>query len=88
MAQLRSALSADDVFKRLKLLYEVSGGRRQADLSLRDIQLLLEYKEENDRLRADYKKKQHDFEWLRQMARDVHTGKSTRSIHELHYFQI
>ena len=48
MSMARSALSVEDVWERLETVKNFVKSRRQIDLSKRDIEFLLEYRERMD----------------------------------------
>lgn len=65
MATLRAALSVEDVFLRLETVREHVTARRQIDLSKRDIEFLLDYRDRMEIFRNELKRKTNDLDSIK-----------------------
>lgn len=65
----RSALSVDDVWERLATVKDFVKSRRQIDLSKRDIEFLLEYRERMDARSKELERKSNELECIRRILK-------------------
>lgn len=71
MADLRHALSAEQVFQRIALEYGASKTHRKTELSRRDMELLLDYHKSTDTFRKELRRIAAEHNCLRKMLEQV-----------------
>ena len=69
MSMARSALSVEDVWERLETVKNFVKSRRQIDLSKRDIEFLLEYRERMDARSEELTRKSNELECIRRILK-------------------